>query len=127
MSSKDESPKDWYIVNDIDKVDSPALLIYEDRVIENIRILLSMIDDVTRLRPHVKTHKSKEVALLMMKSGISKFKCATVAEAEMLAMANATDVLLAYQPVGPKLNRFVELIKRYPATTFSCLIDNYVT
>ena len=83
-----------------------------------------MIDDVNRLRPHVKTHKTKEATLLMMDAGINKFKCATIAEAEMLAMVHAPDVLLAYQPVGPKLQRLISLIKKYPVTKFSCLIDN---
>jgi len=45
----------------------------------------------------------------------------------MLAMIDAPDVLLAYQPVGPKLQRFIELIKKYPATKFSCLVDNLVS
>ncbi|WP_018611923.1 D-TA family PLP-dependent enzyme [Segetibacter koreensis] len=125
MNSKNESEKEWYFINNIDTVDSPALVIYWERVVENIRLLTTMIDDVKRLRPHVKTHKSKEAALLMMEAGISKFKCATIAEAEMLAMVNAPDVLLAYQPVGPKLKRFIALIKNYPATTFSCLVDDY--
>jgi len=125
MNSKDETLKEWYLINNIDTVDSPSLIIYEERAVENIRLLTSMIDDVQRLRPHAKTHKTKEVALLMMEAGISKFKCATIAEAEMLAMANAPDVLLAYQPVGPKLKRFIALIKNYPATAFSCLVDNY--
>jgi D-serine deaminase-like pyridoxal phosphate-dependent protein len=83
-----------------------------------------MIDDVQRLRPHIKTHKTKEATLLMMHSGINKFKCATIAEAEMLGMVSAPDVLLAYQPFGPKLKRFFALIKRYPSTKFSCLVDN---
>ena len=83
-----------------------------------------MIDDVKRLRPHVKTHKSKEAALLLLDAGIFKFKCATIAEAEMLAMVNAPDVLLAYQPAGPKIKRFISLIKNYPQTVFSCLVDN---
>ena len=65
-----------------------------------------------------------EVAQLMLTAGISKFKCATIAEAEMLAMAAAPDVLLAYQPVGPKLKRFIQLIQKYPPTKFSCLVDN---
>jgi D-threonine aldolase len=63
------------------------------------------------------------VAELMLQAGIKKFKCATIAEAEMLALAGAPDVLLAYQPVGPKLARFVELIRYYPHTHFSCLVD----
>jgi D-serine deaminase-like pyridoxal phosphate-dependent protein len=118
--------QNWYVIKDIEKLDTPALVIYPQRVKENIDILKGMIDDVSRLRPHVKTHKSKEAALLMLDAGITKFKCATIAEAEMLGMSNAPDVLLAYQPVGPKLERFIKLIKTYRATKYSCLVDNSV-
>jgi D-serine deaminase-like pyridoxal phosphate-dependent protein len=83
-----------------------------------------MIGDVSRLRPHIKTNKSPDAARLMLNAGITKFKCATIAEAEMLAQCNAPDVLLAYQPLGPKLDRFISLIKKYPAIKFSCLTDN---
>ncbi len=114
----------WYEIKNIDTIDSPALVIYKDRVEENIRILKSMVDDPQRLRPHVKTHKTKEVSVMLMQAGIKKFKCATIAEAEMLAMVAAPDVLLAYQPVRPKLQRFITLIQKYPSTKFSCLIDN---
>ena len=116
--------KDWYIIDDIDSLDSHALVVYHERIKQNIAMLKSMIDDVTRLRPHAKTYKSKEVTLLLLEAGISKFKCATIAEAEMLAMCNAPDVLLAYQPIRPKLKRFVDLILSYPNTKFSCLVDN---
>ncbi|MGI8583166.1 MAG: D-TA family PLP-dependent enzyme [Chitinophagaceae bacterium] len=116
--------KDWYHTTNISEIDSPALVIYKDRVIQNINTAISMVDDVSKLRPHVKTHKTKEAAQLMIDAGINKFKCATIAEAEMLAMINTPDVLLAYQPIGPKLNRFIALIKKYPATKFSCLVDN---
>jgi D-serine deaminase-like pyridoxal phosphate-dependent protein len=42
----------------------------------------------------------------------------------MLGMISAPDVLLAYQPVGVKIQRFIELVKRYPRTKFSCLVDD---
>jgi D-serine deaminase-like pyridoxal phosphate-dependent protein len=116
--------QEWYIINNIDELDTPALVVYPERVKHNIGILKSMIDDVARLRPHAKTHKNKEVTLLMMEAGITKFKCATIAEAEMLASCEAPDVLLAYQPVGPKLERFTHLILAFPHTKFSCLVDN---
>lgn len=125
--NKDKTESTWYLVNDIDTIDSPALIIYQQRILENIRTLLSMIDDVKRLRPHVKTHKAKEVTALLMNAGIHKFKCATIAEAEMLALSGAPDVLLAYQPTGPKIKRFVEIIKGYPSTKFSCLVDNIIS
>ncbi|MFB9844284.1 D-TA family PLP-dependent enzyme [Mucilaginibacter ginsenosidivorans] len=114
----------WYIIDDVDKLDTPALVIYPERVKQNISILKSMIDDVSRLRPHVKTNKCREVCTLMIDAGITKFKCATIAEAEMLGLCKAPDALLAYQPIGPKLERFVKLIKTYPDTQYSCLIDN---
>lgn len=116
--------KDWYRIQNAEEVDSPALLIYLDRVKANIRTAIEMTGDVSRLRPHVKTHKCTEVILLMLDAGIRKFKCATVAEAEMLAMAGAPDTLLAYQPVGPKVQRFLSLLQTYPQTRFSCLVDN---
>lgn len=116
----------WFEVENCEEIDSPALLVYPQRVKTNIDLLINMIDDKNRLRPHVKTFKNVEAAKLMMEAGITKFKCATIAEAEMLAIAQAPDVLLAYQPNGPKLKRFFKLIVQYPTTVFSCLIDTFV-
>jgi D-serine deaminase-like pyridoxal phosphate-dependent protein len=114
----------WYEIKDISELDSPALVVYPERVKANINTAVGMIDDVLRLRPHIKTSKCKETIQLMMEAGIQKFKCATIAEAETLGMCKAEDVLLAYQPNGPKLRRFVTVIKKYPATKYSCLTDN---
>lgn len=115
----------WYTIKDVDQIDSPALLVYLSRVRKNIRLLKEMVNgDTGRLRPHVKTNKSSEAVDLLIGAGIYQFKCATIAEAEMLGRCGARDVLLAYQPVGPKLGRYVDLIKQYPDTTFSCLTDN---
>jgi D-serine deaminase-like pyridoxal phosphate-dependent protein len=114
----------WYEIDNCDALDTPAIAIYLDRVKQNIHTLVNSIDDVKRLRPHIKTHKSPEVSRLMLEAGISKFKCATISEGEMLALIEAPDVLLAYQPVGPKALRLLNLIQKYPSTKFSCLIDN---
>ena len=116
--------ENWYTVKNVNELDSPALMVFPDRVKHNIRLAIEMIGDVSRLRPHIKTNKSPDVAKLMLNAGITKFKCATIAEAEMLAQCNAPDVLLAYQPLGPKLDRLVALIKKHPHTKFSCLTDN---
>jgi D-serine deaminase-like pyridoxal phosphate-dependent protein len=116
--------KEWYIIDDIETLDTPALVVYPARVKQNIGLLKTMIDKTVRLRPHIKTYKNKEVTLLLLEAGINKFKCATIAEAEMLGLCKAPDVLLAYQPVGPKLSRFVQLIIAFPDTQFSCLVDN---
>ena len=114
---------DWYVISNVDRIDSPALAFYPDRISGNIELAKRIIGDTNRLRPHVKTNKAAEVSRMLLDAGIRKFKCATIAEAEMLGHMNAPDVLLAYQPVGPKISRLLDLIKAYPATHYSCLVD----
>jgi D-serine deaminase-like pyridoxal phosphate-dependent protein len=119
--------ENWFLLENSAEFESPALVFYEDRIKENIALLKSMIGDPGRLRPHVKTHKSADVTRLMLDAGIEKFKCATIAEAEMLAVCKAPDVLLAYQPVGPNIARLLALQQEFPQTQFSCLVDNLQT
>ena len=114
----------WFEITDINSLDTPTLVVYPNRVKHNIQAAINMVGDVSRLRPHIKTTKSAGVIHLMLEAGITKFKCATIAEAELLGMCKAPDVLLAYQPQGPKLKRFIEVIKRYTGTFFSCLTDS---
>lgn len=113
----------WYEIINIETIDSPALIVYKERVLQNIQSLKNM-KDVAHLRPHVKTNKMAEVCKLMLDVNITKFKCATIAEAEMLAIITAPDVLLAYQPTPTKAKRLLQLVQKYPATHFSCLIDD---
>lgn len=114
----------WFDINDVENIDSPALIVYKDRVQQNIHNVLSMVKDSAQLRPHVKTNKMPEVCKMMIEAGINKFKAASIAEAEMLGMADAQDVILAYQPVKPKFLRLIRLIQAYPKTRYSCLVDN---
>lgn len=114
----------WHEVTNTEDVASPALLIYAERVEENIRRMVAIVRNVERLRPHIKTHKMPEVMRLQLAHGITKFKCATIAEAEMAAMAGARDILLAYQPVGPNVERLLTLCGDFPQTRFSCVADN---
>lgn len=117
----------WYTLSNVDEIDSPALLVYPDRVRENVRRMIAYAGGVERLRPHVKTHKMPAVIGLQLAAGITKFKCATLAESEMVAGCGAPDVLLAYQPVGPKAARFAQLVKKFPGTRFSALVDDPAT
>jgi len=115
---------DWYTVTNVDEVASPALLIYPDRVEENIRRMIQIAGGVERLRPHMKTNKLAEVIRMQLAQGIMKYKCATIAEAEIAAACSVPDVLLAYQPVGPNVHRLVQLVKKFPSTRFSALADD---
>ncbi|MBX9583894.1 MAG: D-TA family PLP-dependent enzyme [Gemmataceae bacterium] len=113
-----------YPLSDLDSVYSPALVVYPELVRRNIARVVELAGGPARLRPHVKTHKTREIARLLLDAGVTRHKCATVAEAEMLATAGAPDVLIAYPLVGPNRGRLVELIRRFPGTTFSVLIDH---
>ena len=114
----------WYEVANVAEVDSPALLIYPDRAEENVRGMIARAGGPERLCPHVKTHKLAELVRMQMALGITRFKCATIAEAEMVASCGALSVVLAYQPVGPKVQRFIQLIQKLPQTSFATIADD---
>src|SRR5437667_192164 len=86
--------------------------------------MIRIAGGVAHLRPHMKTHKMPELIRRQLERGITRFKCATIAEAEMTAAAGAEDVLLAYQPVGPNVERFLALAAQFPSVRFSCTVDN---
>jgi D-serine deaminase-like pyridoxal phosphate-dependent protein len=113
----------WYTVANVRDVASPALLLYPDRIEKNIDQMLALAGGPARLRPHMKTHKLPEVIRMQLARGINRFKCATIAETEMLAACGASEALLAYQPVGPNIARLVELLTRFPETRFSAVVD----
>ena len=114
-------------IENLDQVPSPALLVFPDRARENARRMIAMVGDVARLRPHVKTHKMAEATRLQLELGITKFKCATIAEAEMVAQAGGQDVLLAFQPVGPHVERLARLAAKYPRARVGALVDDEAT
>ncbi|MEM1260620.1 MAG: D-TA family PLP-dependent enzyme [Bacteroidota bacterium] len=116
--------KDWFVVDNVETINTPALLVYPERIEHNIQEMLRIAGGPRRLRPHVKTYKMAEVIQMQLKHGINKFKCATIAEAELLANTGAKDILLAMQPVGPNISRFFNLASQYPDLDFSCLVDN---
>ena len=118
---------DWFKVNDLSKINTPALLVFPDRIKENLVRMIDIAGDPKRLRPHVKTHKTPEIIQLQIDKGITKFKCSTISEAEMIAIAGGKDVLLAYQLVGPNIQRFLKLQAQYAEVRFSTIIDNQNT
>jgi D-serine deaminase-like pyridoxal phosphate-dependent protein len=124
MKNTPDSNQNWYLINDVSEVTSPSLLVYPDRIESNIRKMIEIAGSVDQLRPHVKTHKMSEIIKLQMKYGIYKFKCATIAEVEMVARCGAPDILLAIQPVGPNIGRLFNLKQEFRNIKLSCIADN---
>ena len=112
-------------MKNFENFESPGLIVYPDRVKRNIAKVIEMVESNTaRLRPHIKTHKTKEGNDLLLAAGIKKFKCATIAEAELLALSEAPDVLISMQLIGPNLERFKQLVSQYPKTKFFSIVDD---
>src|SRR5690349_5152330 len=113
-----------YLIQNVNEVFSPALVFYKDLIRSNIAEVVRLAGSPKRLCPHAKTHKCREIVRLQLDAGITSHKCATVAEAEMLAQCGAPDVLIAYPIVGPNVGRVRALVQKYPTTKFSVLCDH---
>src|SRR3954463_6822399 len=113
-----------YRLDDPSRLLSPSLLIYRAILRRNLEDMIALARGADRLRPHVKTHKMAEVVRLSERMGVRKHKCATIAEAEMVARAGGTDVLLAYPLVGPNIARLARLVRAFPETTFRAVVDD---
>lgn len=113
-----------YTIKNVDEIPSPALVVYRDIVERNIKTIGGLLDGYDRLRPHIKTHKMSQVARMEMAAGITKFKCATPKEAALLAANGATDVMIAYPPIGPQMARVVGLKQLHPDVAFRVIGDD---
>ncbi|WP_127137292.1 D-TA family PLP-dependent enzyme [Flagellimonas oceanensis] len=114
-----------YAIQNIETVDSPSVALYLEHLSYNINEMISLVDGKTeRLMPHIKTNKMPKVMEKLLASGISSFKSSTISEAEIAAEAGAASVLIAHQLVGPKIDRFINLVTHFPNTQFSTILDN---
>src|SRR3954447_14706206 len=101
-----------YRIADTSAIFTPALLFYKDIIRHNIRRMIERAGGAARLRPHCKTHKTREIVRMQLEAGVVKHKCATIAEAEMLGALGVPDVLLAYPLVGPNCARLAALAQK---------------
>ena len=113
-----------YAIEDIESIPSPAYIFFDEIIDLNIDEMIRIAGDVKRLRPHCKTHKTPQIAEKLISKGIDKHKCATIAEAEMLANAGAVDVFLAYNIVGPNIARIGKFLKKFPNVHLSVTADH---
>lgn len=113
-----------YHLDDPQELLSPSLIVFREVLLSNLRKMIALAGDVRRLRPHCKTHKMAAVTRLELEWGITKHKCATLAEAEMLAEAGVKDIFLAYNLVGPNIRRGVQFVQRYPQVQLAVTADD---
>ena len=113
-----------YAIADTSEMLSPSLVIFREVLDRNLKTMISIAGGTARLRPHCKTHKMAAVTQIELSLGIIKHKCATFAEAEMLADVGVRDIFLAYNLVGPNIGRAVKFLEKYPDVEFFVTADD---
>ncbi len=95
-------------------LDTPALLVDLDVMEANIaHIARTCRENTVGWRPHVKAHKTPEIAHMQLAAGAIGITCAKLGEAEVMAAAGIRDILIANQIVGAaKVRRLIELTGR---------------
>lgn len=84
----------------ISEIETPASIIDVERMAANLERMASYTrEHGLALRPHIKTHKTPELAAEQLRLGAVGVTVATPREAEVMATV-ADDILVAYPPVG---------------------------
>ena len=96
------------------EVETPALLLDLDLARRNITRMAAVMGELgTGLRPHIKAHKSPELARLQIAAGAVGVACATVWEAAVMARtAEIADILVANEVVGDAKLRTLAALAR---------------
>ncbi len=91
-------------MNSVDDLPTPALIVNQPRLEKNIRAMQSACDaHGIELRPHIKTHKSVEIAHLQLTTGARGLTCAKLGEAEAMLPSGMRAVFIAHSLVDLRL------------------------
>jgi D-serine deaminase-like pyridoxal phosphate-dependent protein len=107
-----------------DVLPTPCMVVDKDLFEKNVKLMA----DTTKangiaVRPHVKVHKSVDVARAQLAHGGIGLTCATIAEAELMSNAGLKNVMWTKQPASKNnIERTIALSKKDP--TFSFVIDD---
>jgi D-serine deaminase-like pyridoxal phosphate-dependent protein len=96
------------------EVDTPTLLIDKDRLEANIHRYAEIATQAgVRLRPHIKTHKTLEIADLQLRAGAAGITTAKLSEAAVFAAAGVNDIFVAYPIIGDQKARHAAEISQH--------------
>jgi len=95
----------------VDELETPVPIVDIDRMQANITRLQTYLDEHNIAnRPHIKTHKIPAIAKMQIDAGAIGITCQKVSEAEVMASAGFTDILIPYNIIGvSKLSRLMAL------------------
>ncbi|MFH0131433.1 DSD1 family PLP-dependent enzyme [Variovorax sp. VaC1] len=107
-------------------LDTPALLIDLPAMTRNIERMAAFAKARSiGLRPHVKTHKSVEIARRQVAAGAIGVSCVTLGEAEIMVEGGITGVLITSPAVTPsKIARLMKLAQRARPGDVMVVVDH---
>ena len=109
----------------IDDLDTPCLAVDLDVFEQNIQLCMGRLAGV-RVRPHLKTAKSPEVAHLLLRAGAHGICVAKLGEAEVMLDGGIEDVMITTELIGPtKVRRLAELTSRWPEARIRIVVDSW--
>lgn len=108
------------------RLDTPALLVDLGALNRNIAHMAEFAATRgVKLRPHVKTHKSIEIAQRQIAAGAVGISCATLGEAEVMAGGGVPRVLITSPVVtAGKIARLIALARRTGAGSIITVVDH---
>src|SRR5436305_7571776 len=103
-----------------DVLPTPCMVVDLDLFEKNVKTMADHCKATgIHIRPHVKIHKSVDVAKRQIAEGAIGLTCATIAEAELMSGAGIKHVLWTKQPAGVNnISRAVALSKKDPTLRF---------
>jgi D-serine deaminase-like pyridoxal phosphate-dependent protein len=106
-----------------DALDTPVAVVDVDRLERNLERWQRHCDDVGLAnRPHIKTHRSVEIARRQRQLGAVGVTCQKLGEAETMVSSGLDDVLVPYNIVGrSKLERLARLLEQ---ATLAVTVDD---
>ncbi|MGJ7556943.1 DSD1 family PLP-dependent enzyme [Variovorax sp. RB3P1] len=107
-------------------LDTPALLVDLPAMTRNIERMAAFAKARgVNLRPHVKTHKSVEIARRQVAAGAVGVSCVTLGEAEVMVEGGIPGVLITSPAVTPsKIARLIKLSQRARPGDVMVVVDN---
>jgi D-serine deaminase-like pyridoxal phosphate-dependent protein len=104
-------------------LETPALVLDGEALELNVeRMAAAARQSGVALRPHAKTHKSNDIAVLQIRAGAVGISCATIAEAEALAVAGIGGLLITSPMMGTE--KFSRVAKLNRTTNLTVAVDH---
>ena len=105
------------------KIPTPALILDEYALVENIQKMAHRVRGKVNLRPHAKTHKSAWISQLQIDAGAVGVCCTKLGEAEALSREGVRNILLTAPVTGRfAAERVAGLVEADPG--FVCVVDH---